>query len=157
MSKWLDAAKAAAPHLFPDIQPPVPCAVSANSAIRQKTAVFRVPLASATNSPENADCAKIPELPAPETQKTAENCLTAQTALLAHGTEAEKPLTAPSSPIICIFCRKPVERGILGTGALAGEDLHMDCYWKRYPNGHPCRLSHAASLWCHSQYKPPRI
>ena len=87
MSKWLDAARAAAPHLFPDIQRPVPRAVSANSAIRQKTAIFCVPLASATNSPEKSDCAKIPILPAPETQKTAENCLTALMALLAHGTD----------------------------------------------------------------------
>ena len=28
----------------------------------------------------------------------------------------------------CIFCRQPVERGQPGTGALAGEDLHMACY-----------------------------
>jgi hypothetical protein len=39
-------------------------------------------------------------------------------------------------PAICIFCRQPVGRGTPGTGALAGNDLHMDCYWKRYPNGH---------------------
>lgn len=29
---------------------------------------------------------------------------------------------------VCLFCRQPVERGTPGTGALAGEDLHMDCY-----------------------------
>ena len=52
MSKWLDVARAAAPHLFPDIRRPVPCANSANSAIRQKTAIFCVPLASVPNSPE---------------------------------------------------------------------------------------------------------
>ena len=28
----------------------------------------------------------------------------------------------------CMFCRKPVQRGTPGTGALAGKDLHMDCY-----------------------------
>ena len=31
---------------------------------------------------------------------------------------------------ICIFCRQPVERGIAGTGALAGQDLHIACYEK---------------------------
>lgn len=36
---------------------------------------------------------------------------------------------------ICIFCRQPVERGTPGTGALAGDDLHMDCYRKQYPHG----------------------
>ena len=30
----------------------------------------------------------------------------------------------------CIFCRQPVERGTPGTGALAGADLHVDCYEK---------------------------
>ena len=29
---------------------------------------------------------------------------------------------------ICIFCRQPVERGKPGSGALAGDDLHMDCF-----------------------------
>ena len=51
------------------IRLPVPCAVSANSAIRQKTAIFLVPLASGTNSPDKTDCAKIPDLPVPETKK----------------------------------------------------------------------------------------
>ena len=40
---------------------------------------------------------------------------------------------------VCIFCRHPVERGTVGTGALAGDDLHMDCYRKRYPQGHPLK------------------
>ena len=34
------------------------------------------------------------------------------------------------SPIVCIFCRQPVERGAPGTGALVGQDLHMACYEK---------------------------
>ncbi len=34
------------------------------------------------------------------------------------------------SPIVCIFCRQPVKRGTPGTGALAGQDLHMACYEK---------------------------
>ena len=38
--------------------------------------------------------------------------------------------------VVCIFCGEPVERGTPDTGALAGDDLHMDCYRKRYPNGH---------------------
>ncbi len=91
MSKWPDAGREATQHVFSDIQQPVPCAVSANSAVRQKTAIFCVPLASATSRHKNCDCAKMPELPVPETRKTAENCLTAQTALLAHGTELPKP------------------------------------------------------------------
>lgn len=32
--------------------------------------------------------------------------------------------------VVCIFCSEPVERGTPGTGALAGEDLHTDCYRK---------------------------
>ena len=30
--------------------------------------------------------------------------------------------------IICFFCGEPVEIGTPGTGALAGEALHMSCY-----------------------------
>ena len=41
--------------------------------------------------------------------------------------------------VVCIFCGEPVERGTPGTAALAGADLHMDCYRKRYPRGHPLR------------------
>ena len=40
---------------------------------------------------------------------------------------------------VCLFCRQPVERGQPDTGALAGEALHMDCYRKRYPQGHPLK------------------
>lgn len=29
---------------------------------------------------------------------------------------------------ICLFCRQPVERGTPGTGALAGDDLHLNCF-----------------------------
>jgi hypothetical protein len=29
------------------------------------------------------------------------------------------------------LCLDPVERGKPGTGALAGEDLHLDCYRKQ--------------------------
>ena len=43
------------------------------------------------------------------------------------------------SEAICLFCRRPVERGTPGTGALNGVDLHMDCYRKRYPQGHPLK------------------
>ena len=43
---------------------------------------------------------------------------------------------ATSGGVICMFCRQPVERGTPGTGALAGADLHVDCYRKKYPNGH---------------------
>ena len=39
----------------------------------------------------------------------------------------------------CFICGNPVEQGTVGTGALAGKDLHMDCYSKQYPNGHPLR------------------
>ena len=35
-----------------------------------------------------------------------------------------------AAPVLCIFCRQPVKRGQPGTGALAGEDLHMDCLTK---------------------------
>ena len=34
---------------------------------------------------------------------------------------------------VCIFCGEPVERGTPGTGALAGDDLHMACYWRQHP------------------------
>ena len=37
------------------------------------------------------------------------------------------------SPVVCLFCQQPVERGTPGTGALGGEDLHMDCYWRQHP------------------------
>lgn len=33
-----------------------------------------------------------------------------------------------SAPVLCIFCGEPVERGEPGTGALAGDDLHMNCW-----------------------------
>ena len=38
--------------------------------------------------------------------------------------KAHENVDAPT----CMFCRKPVQRGTPGTGALAGKDLHMDCY-----------------------------
>lgn len=43
--------------------------------------------------------------------------------------------TDSEAEIVCIFCRQPVEPDTDGTGALAGEDLHMDCYRKQYPHG----------------------
>ena len=103
MSKWLDAARAAAPELFPDNESPVPRANSANSA--------------------NSFLA--------ESEETAVFRLTAQTALTATGTRGEKTSADNPSPIVCLFCHQPVERGIPGTGALAGQDLHMNCY-KRF-------------------------
>lgn len=38
--------------------------------------------------------------------------------------------------VVCLFCGEPVERGTPGTGALVGKDLHMNCYRKKYPDGH---------------------
>ena len=40
-------------------------------------------------------------------------------------------LLAIKNNVVCLICGQPVERGTPGTGALAGDDLHMDCYWKR--------------------------
>lgn len=39
--------------------------------------------------------------------------------------ENEKP-----ENVVCFLCGQTVECGTPGTGALAGEDLHMDCYEK---------------------------
>lgn len=36
-----------------------------------------------------------------------------------------------SALVLCIFCGEPVERGTPGTGALAGQDLHLECLRKR--------------------------
>lgn len=60
--------------------------------------------------------------------------LLALTALTARGTAGEN--TSADNPIVCIFCGEPVERGTPGTGALNGDDLHVQCYRRRYPNGH---------------------
>jgi hypothetical protein len=49
------------------------------------------------------------------------------------------PENENQEPIVCIFCSEPVERGTVETGALAGDDLHIDCYRKRYLNGHPLK------------------
>ena len=40
-----------------------------------------------------------------------------------------EPLTTEpiAAPVLCLFCRQPVERGTPGTGALAGDDLHTEC------------------------------
>lgn len=45
-------------------------------------------------------------------------------------------LLATKDNVVCFLCRRPVDLRQPGTGSLAGQDLHMDCYWKRYPNGH---------------------
>ena len=108
MSKWLDAARAAAPELFPENGNSAPCANSANSA--------------------NSFLA--------ESSETVVFRLTALTALTARGTEGGNASSDSPAPVVCIFCGELVERGTPGTGALNGEDLHLDCYRDRLPGEH---------------------
>lgn len=119
MSEWRDAARAAGPGLIPANNTSAPCSVSSVSSDSILS----------------------------EKAKTAVFRLTELSELLERGNESEKAATDAEPDATCFLCGQPVERGTPGTGALAGQDLHMDCYWKKYPSGHQ-RTRHEPTPLC---------
>jgi len=72
-------------------------------------------------------------VPCANSANSAVSTLLALMAQTAHGTEGlETGNQTNSAPVLCIFCGNPVDIGTPGTGALAGELLHMGCYRTRH-------------------------